>query len=71
MDLTISSEILSLLVCPVSGQSLRLATPEEFLLFAIGEGVQGALVTEDLSVAYPVRDDFPILVENERLERQK
>ena len=70
MDLAISPEILALLVCPVSGQRLRLATAGELLLFTLGEEDGGALLTEDLSVAYPVRDGFPILVESERLERQ-
>lgn len=67
MDLTVSPEILALLVCPVSGQRLRLATRDEMALFPEGAMQEGALVTEDASAAYPIRDGFPILVESERL----
>lgn len=67
MNLSVSPEVLALLVCPVSGQRLRLATRDELARFADGTLLEGALVTEDASAAYPIRDGFPIVVESERL----
>lgn len=67
MNLSVSPEVLALLVCPVSGHRLRLATRDELARFADGTLPEGALVTEDASAAYPIRDGFPIVVESERL----
>jgi uncharacterized protein YbaR (Trm112 family) len=54
----ISPLLLELLRCPVSGQSLRPATPEELKRAECDE----ALVREDGRVLYPVRNGIPLLV---------
>ena len=57
----ILSKLSALLCCPVTGQQLHLATPEEFSLLASHEA-DGFLVLEDSTAAYPVRSGIPSLL---------
>lgn len=59
-----------MLVCPETGQRLRVADAEEFSKWRSATSFEGALVTEDGSRAYPVRDGFPILVAAEALTKE-
>jgi uncharacterized protein YbaR (Trm112 family) len=76
-------ELLSLLVCPETHQDLALASPDEIALInaAIGQGqvrtvggelvqqpVEAALIRADRRVAYPVRDDIPVMLVAEGLD---
>lgn len=70
MNLSVSPDILALLVCPVTGQSLRMATEEELTGWTAAEPFEGALVTLDGSRAYPIREGFPVLVAGEALRRE-
>ncbi len=73
----LDAELLALLVCPATHQDVALATPDEIALLnaAIGEGrvrtvggnaanqpLEGALIRADRSIAYPVRDDIPVML---------
>ena len=75
-------ELLALLVCPETRQELTPADPAEIarLNEAIGQGrvrnvaggtvaepVDAALVRADRTVAYPVRDDIPVMLIEEGL----
>jgi uncharacterized protein YbaR (Trm112 family) len=75
-------ELLALLVCPETHQDLIPATPEEIARLnesirqgrlrnvagaAVAESVDGALVRADRAVAYPVRDDIPVMLVGEGL----
>ena len=57
----ITSEFVSLLRCPSTGQQLRVATPEELLVLKMDHGVT-ALLREDGKVAYPVVGGIPSLL---------
>lgn len=70
MNLSVSPEILALLVCPVTGQALHLATMEELIGWTAAEPFEGALVTGDGSRAYPIREGFPVLVSGEALRKE-
>ncbi|WKZ56489.1 MAG: hypothetical protein QY326_07100 [Bdellovibrionota bacterium] len=80
--MTISEELLAILVCPKTHQRLRLASAEELAAInhaierhqirsVSGETVQnnidGALVREDGQLCYPIRADIPILLYDEAL----
>ncbi|MEI6279833.1 MAG: hypothetical protein WCQ16_10720 [Verrucomicrobiae bacterium] len=52
--------MLALLRCPLSGQSLRPATPEELKRFL--PDCDAALMREDGRMFYPVRNGIPLLV---------
>ncbi|MDF2375959.1 MAG: hypothetical protein P1U81_06935 [Verrucomicrobiales bacterium] len=67
MNQTLSPEVQALLRCPLSQQNLHLATAEELSAFS-ADFPEGAWITEDRSRAYPIRDDFPILVPDESLQ---
>jgi len=75
-------ELLALLVCPETHQDLTPAGPDEIarLNEAIRQGrlrnvaggtvtepVDGALVRADRTVAYPIRDDIPVMLVDEGL----
>ncbi len=70
MKLSVSDETLAILVCPETRQPLRVASPEELRDWTADEPFEGALVTADGSRAYPVRDDFPIVVAAEALRKE-
>mgnify|MGYP000910466168 CR=1 FL=1 len=70
MYLSVSPEILALLVCPVTGQALHLATKEELIGWTAAEPFEGALITLDGSHAYPIREGFPVLVAGEALRKE-
>lgn len=54
-------QLADLLRCPVTGQRLHLATPEEFRVLAHHDA-DGFLVREDGQAAYPVRGGIPALL---------
>jgi len=60
----LSHELLALLRCPATGQNLRPARAEDLRDFE-GEFPEGGLVTDDETLAYPIRDGFPVLVNSE------
>lgn len=70
MKLSLSEEILALLVCPVTKKQLRLATETESLEWTATDPYEGVLLTEDGSRAYPIRDGFPVIVQGEALTRK-
>lgn len=53
-------DMLELLRCPVTGQTLRNATPAERNLFA--SELESVLIREDRQIAYPVEAGIPILL---------
>ena len=75
-------ELLALLVCPETHQDVALATPGEIALIneAIRQGqvrtaggnpveqpVEGALIRSDRAIAYPIRDNIPVMLVSEGL----
>jgi uncharacterized protein YbaR (Trm112 family) len=54
-------QLAELLRCPVTGQKLHLALPEEFRLLS-SHDADGFLVREDGKAAYPVRSGIPSLL---------
>lgn len=56
-------DLLPHLCCPVTRQPLRLATAAELDSLHLA----AALVREDGEMAYPIRDDIPILLPEEAL----
>lgn len=67
--LTLSAAVAALLVCPTSGQPLHLASASELQAWTHPEPFEAAFVTADGTIAYPVRDGFPVLVAAESLHR--
>ena len=78
----INQELLDILVCPESRQSLTLAAGEEVAginqRIAKGElvnragavvtqQVEGALIREDRQFFYPIRDEIPIMLIDEAI----
>jgi uncharacterized protein YbaR (Trm112 family) len=56
-------ELSSLLRCPVTGQQLHIATPEELKLSSLSShDADGFLVREDGGAAYPVKGSIPALL---------
>jgi len=70
MNLSLSGEILALLVCPVTKKPLRLAAESESLVWTAAEPFEGVLITDDGLQAYPIRDGFPVIVAGEALIRK-
>jgi uncharacterized protein YbaR (Trm112 family) len=58
------SELTDLLRCPITGQPLHIATPEELRSFSakMSHDTDGLLVREDGSAAYPVMNGIPSLL---------
>ena len=52
------TDLASLLRCPVTGQRLHMATPEEFRALA-SHDADGFLVREDGTAAFPVKSGIP------------
>ncbi len=71
MELSVSEEILAMLVCPQTQQPLRLASPAELDTWTSATPFDGALVTTDGARAYPVRDGVPVLIAGEALRRKE
>ncbi|MDF1740861.1 MAG: Trm112 family protein [Verrucomicrobiales bacterium] len=64
--MTLSDKTLALLRCPASMLPLRVATNEEAeAAFGDDTTVNGALICEDGSRLYPIRDGLPVLLESE------
>jgi uncharacterized protein YbaR (Trm112 family) len=78
----IDPELLALLVCPETHQDVTLATPDEIALLneairlgrvrtaggtLVDQPVEGALIRQDRSIAYPIRDDIPVMLVAEGL----
>ena len=78
----INQELLDILVCPESRQSLTLAASEEVesinkriakgeLLnragVAVTQQIEGALIREDRQFFYPIRDEIPIMLIDEAI----
>jgi uncharacterized protein YbaR (Trm112 family) len=55
------SQLMALLRCPVTGQQLHLAKPEEVRALSRHDA-DGFLVREDGNIAYPVRGGIPALL---------
>lgn len=70
MKLSISPEVLSMLVCPETGLALHLATTDELSHWTHETPFEGALLSEDGSKAYPVRNGFPVLIKAEALTKK-
>lgn len=71
MEAPLSEELIAMLVCPVSGRPLRLASDAELAEWWADEPLEGALVTEDGERAYPLRGGLPVLVPEAALARRK
>ena len=65
----ISDAVAELLICPVTRQALHPADAVELARWSSDRPFEGAFVTADGSIAYPVRDGFPHLVAAEALHR--
>lgn len=70
MKLSLSEEVLALLVCPVTKMPLHLATKAETDAWTSKEPFEAVLVSDDGSRAYPIRDGFPVIVSSEALTRK-
>ena len=55
------SQLASLLRCPVTGQQLHIAIPEDVRALSKHDA-DGFLVREDRTLAYPVRGGIPALL---------
>jgi len=73
----VNAELLKVVCCPATRQSLRVATDDEVARLNAGigagsvkdgegnvveTGIDAALATEDGSLAYPIRDGLPVLL---------
>ena len=69
-------EYLSILMCPKTKGSLRLASKEELSLVNLrceaegdgGEALEAGLVCESGGLLYPIRDGIPVLLADEAIE---
>ena len=58
-----SDDLIALLRCPTSGQTLRIAPPEILAKVSL----PAALVREDGRVVYPIVDGIPLLLVDEAI----
>jgi len=80
--MSINQELLDILVCPETRQSLTLAGTDEVMGInrqiargelvnregkTVTETVGGALIRADRRVFYPIRDDIPIMLVDEAI----
>ena len=78
----LNAELLALLVCPATHQDVALATPVEIAQIneairkgqvrtvacnPVGQPLEAALIRADRSIAYPIRDDIPVMLVAEGL----
>ena len=78
----INQELLDILVCPESRQSLTLASAEEVAGInqrvakgelvnragaVVTQKIEGALIREDRQFFYPIRDEIPIMLIDEAI----
>ncbi len=78
----LNPDLLALLVCPETHQDVVLATPDEIARIneaiqrssvhtaggtLVEQPVQAALIRIDRAVAYPIRDDIPVMLVPEGL----
>ena len=70
MALSLSDEVLAMLVCPVTKQALRRAADNERADWTSEQSFEEVLLTTDGTRAYPVRDGFPVLVAAESLTKR-
>ena len=81
-DVPINQELLDILVCPQTRQSLTLADADEVAAInqrvarrelvnrqgaTVTEPVEGALIRADRQVFYPIRHDIPIMLIDEAI----
>lgn len=71
MELSVSEEVLAMLVCPQTHRPLHLASPAELDAWTSDSAFEGALVTLDGARAYPIRNGVPALVAGEALRRKE
>lgn len=62
MQCPLSPEVTALLVCPVTMQPLHFAIESERAKLPSEHFPEGAFLTQDGRLAYPVRDGFPVLL---------
>ena len=60
MSGNLSDDVLVLLRCPVSGQSLKQVEADDLKSFGV-DFPEGGFLTEDGSRAYPIEGGFPVL----------
>jgi len=78
----LDAELLALLVCPATHQDVALATPGEIALLneairekrvrtaagnPVDQPLEAALIRADQAIAYPIRDDIPVMLVAEGL----
>jgi len=61
----LSPDVIALLACPVTRQTLHFASDAERAELPSERFPEGAFLTEDGRRAYPVRDGFPVLLPSE------
>ena len=61
-DAILSAELLAILRCPSTGQTLTIAPKEVIARIAAQHDVTAALLREDRQVIYPIRNGIPMLL---------
>jgi len=79
----VDPELVAMLVCPATHQDVAIATPEEIARVneairlgevktvkgdAVSEPIEGALIRQDRTIAYPIRDGIPVMLSAEGLQ---
>lgn len=81
--MAVSQELLDILICPETKQSLTLASEEQLAALneriraggvqrrggdAVSDAITAALVREDGRVLYPIEDEIPVMLIEESIE---